>query len=163
MSTTTNPPSNEQKVIEALAGAPAATVDEVAAATGIGRTSARRYLSGLEHTGKVKHTAGGREGKRKLPDRYSLIADEKRPPKTKSGTTNPKGSEKRLRPGGLDGLVLGYMRDHQEDGPLSPSLVAKGLGRSAGAVLNCLERLAAAGKVSKVSGRPRRYNLKEGE
>jgi hypothetical protein len=36
--------------------------------------------------------------------------------------------------------------------------VAKALGRSGGAVGNCLTRLAAAGRVRKVSDKPRRYS-----
>jgi len=36
--------------------------------------------------------------------------------------------------------------------------VAKALGRSAGAVGNCLTRLAAAGQVRQVSEKPRRYS-----
>jgi hypothetical protein len=52
---------------------------------------------------------------------------------------------KRLRPGELDGLVLSYLCQHKQDGPLTATAVAKGLGgRSAGAVSNCLARLAKA-------------------
>jgi predicted ArsR family transcriptional regulator len=154
--TTIEKKPNEQKVIDALGGAEIATVDEVAGAAGIGRTSARKYLAGLEQTGKVKRAAGGREGKRKLPDRYSLVASRGRRQAAPS-----EDSGERLRPGGLDELVLGYMREHREEGPFGPTTVAKGLGRSSGAVGNCLARLGAAGKLSQVSQRPRRYALQE--
>jgi hypothetical protein len=51
-------------------------------------------------------------------------------------------AKRRLRPGELDGLVLAYLRKHK-DGPLTSTAIAKGLGgRSAGAVANCLARLA---------------------
>jgi len=43
-----------------------------------------------------------------------------------------------LRTGELDGLVLAYMRKHQDELPLSASAIAKGTGRSGGAVANCL-------------------------
>lgn len=44
---------------------------------------------------------------------------------------------KRLRPGELDGLVLSYLCQHKQTGPLTATAVAKGLGgRSAGAVSN---------------------------
>ena len=69
---------------------------------------------------------------------------------------------KRLRPGELDGLVLTYMRVHEDDAPLTATAIGKGLGgRSAGAVANCLTRLAKAKKVRQAKKRPRAYVLKE--
>jgi hypothetical protein len=69
---------------------------------------------------------------------------------------------KRLRPGQLDCLVLDYMKAHREEGPLTATSIAKGLGgRSAGAVANCLTRLAEDGTVCQVNQRPRRYATKE--
>ena len=66
----------------------------------------------------------------------------------------------RLRPGQLDGLVLAYLREHEADGPLTATAVAKGLGgRSAGAVSNCLARLAHDGKVHQATKTPRAYVL----
>ena len=53
---------------------------------------------------------------------------------------------KRLRPGELDGLVLSYMCKNEKDLPVTPGTVAKAIGRSSGAVGNCLERLAKAKK-----------------
>jgi hypothetical protein len=67
---------------------------------------------------------------------------------------------KRLRPGQLDGLVLAYLRKHKDDGPQTTTAVAKGLGgRSAGAVANCLARLAKQKKVRQVKKTPRAYVL----
>ncbi|MEX2448023.1 MAG: hypothetical protein WD404_04680 [Solirubrobacterales bacterium] len=68
----------------------------------------------------------------------------------------------RLRPGQLDGLVLVYLRKHQADGPLTATSVAKGLGgRSAGAVSNCLGRLAKERKVKQAKRKPRAYVIAE--
>jgi hypothetical protein len=65
---------------------------------------------------------------------------------------------KRLRPGELDGLVLAYLKKHTKDGPLTATAVAKGLGgRSAGAVANCLSRLAKQKKVRQAKREPRAY------
>jgi hypothetical protein len=65
---------------------------------------------------------------------------------------------KRLRPGQLDGLVLAYLGKHRNDGPLTATTIAKGLGgRSAGAVANCLLRLAEEGKVRQAKRTPRAY------
>ncbi|HEY0319208.1 MAG TPA: hypothetical protein VGC49_13070 [Solirubrobacterales bacterium] len=64
--------------------------------------------------------------------------------------------KKRLRPGELDGIVLSYLRKHEKEGPLTATAIAKGLGgRSAGAVANCLARLARDGKVRQATKAPR--------
>jgi hypothetical protein len=67
--------------------------------------------------------------------------------------------EERLRPGQLDGLVLGYMKKHKAKLPLSPTAVAHGIKRSSGAVGNCLARLEKEKKVRLVEKKPRRYGL----
>lgn len=68
---------------------------------------------------------------------------------------------KRLRPGQLDCLVLDYLKAHRKEGPLTATSIAKGLGgRSAGAVANCLTRLAEEGKVRQAKRTPRAYTLK---
>lgn len=68
---------------------------------------------------------------------------------------------KRLRPGQLDCLVLAYLEKHHKQGPLTATAVAKGLGgRSAGAVANCLLRLAEDGKVRQAKRTPRAYVVK---
>ena len=71
------------------------------------------------------------------------------------------GKAKRLRPGELDGLVLAYLAEHRDDGPLTATAIGKGIGRSAGAVANCLGRLAKDKKVRQAKKRPRGYVLKE--
>jgi hypothetical protein len=75
-------------------------------------------------------------------------------PKTKSKKS------KRLRAGELDGLVLTYMREHTDDSPLTASAIGKGIGRSSGAVANCLVRLAKAKEVRQAKRKPRAYALK---
>jgi predicted transcriptional regulator len=67
---------------------------------------------------------------------------------------------KRLRPGELDGLVLAYLGEH-ENGPLTATAIGKGIQRSAGAVANCLARLAKDGRVRQAKKRPRTYVLKD--
>ncbi len=64
----------------------------------------------------------------------------------------------RLGRGQLAGLVLEALR--AGDGqPVTAGTVAKALGRSAGAVSNCLQRLAAGQQVTLVSDAPRRYTV----
>lgn len=69
----------------------------------------------------------------------------------------------RLRPGELDGQVLAYMRRHKNDSPFTASAIGKGIGRSAGAIANCLVRLAKDRKVRQAKKRPRAYVLKDGK
>lgn len=71
------------------------------------------------------------------------------------------GKRKRLRPGELDGLVLAYLAEHNGDGPLTATAIGKGISRSAGAVANCLDRLAQDKKVRQAKKRPRGYVLVE--
>jgi hypothetical protein len=68
---------------------------------------------------------------------------------------------KRLHPGKLDGLVLAYLGKHEADGPLTASAIAKGVGRSSGAVANCLRRLTKAKKVRQAKKVPRAYVTKK--
>lgn len=70
-------------------------------------------------------------------------------------------ANKRLRPGELDGQVLAYMRKHRDDGPLTASAIGKGIGRSAGAVANCLARMAKDKKVRQAKRKPRAFVVKE--
>lgn len=131
--------SVDQQILDFLKKKDTATVDEIAAAVKIGRTSARKYLAGLTADKKVERESGGRDGRRKLPDVFSL------PEKKRAGkpakAASAKSKDGRLGPGELDGLVLGYMRKHKEDSPHTPSAISKAIKRSSGAVANCLDRL----------------------
>lgn len=139
-----------------------AIVDEVAAAVGVTRSTARKYLAGLVDAGEVKRTDGGRDRGRKRPDRFSVVNGKrgKREPKTASLTSAPKV---RLGPGELDGLVLTDMREHRDDAPHSPSRIGKRIGRSSGAVANCLRRLAESDRAVLANEKPRAYDLPESE
>lgn len=149
--------SAEQAVLVTVRAQPQATAAEIAEAAGIGRSSATKQLAVLERAGKVNRRPGGREGGRRLPDRWTLAS------KRTAATSKPraKGSAERLRPGQLDGLVLTYMREHSDEGPLTASAIGKGIGRSGGAVANCLKRLVEAGQAREAGVRPRRYAIEE--
>ena len=71
-----------------------------------------------------------------------------------------KAAKQRLRPGEMDGLVLAYLKKHKADGPLTASAIVKGIGRSSGAVTNCVARLTKEKKVRQAKKRPRAYILK---
>jgi DNA-binding IclR family transcriptional regulator len=122
---------------------------EIATATGLGRSTVGKALAALERDGTVRRHPGGRDGRRRLPDRWSIGRAAERDDRARAAT-------QRLRPGQLDEIVLDYI-DAQGTDAVGASAVAKALGRSAGAVGNCLTRLAAAGRVSQVSDKPRRH------
>jgi hypothetical protein len=65
----------------------------------------------------------------------------------------------RLSPGGLNGLVLGYMNKNRGTLPVTAGTVGRGIKRSSGAVANCLGRLEKAGKVKLTNKKPREYDL----
>jgi hypothetical protein len=80
--------------------------------------------------------------------------------KTSAAKSQNKDGHNRLRPGELDGLVLSYMHQHEDELPLSPTKIGQDIGRSSGAVGNCLERLAKAKKARLAKKTPRAYDLK---
>jgi hypothetical protein len=69
------------------------------------------------------------------------------------------GKPDRLKAGGLEPLVLKFLATNKNGGPHRPTQVAKVLGRSSGAVGNCLVRLTEAKKTKQVTDKPRRYAL----
>lgn len=91
---------------------------------------------------------------------------EKKPQKKRAAKRSSKpasngSKQERLGPGGLDKLVLGYMRRHNKDAPHTPSAIAKGIKRSSGAVANCLGRQEKQETVRLVNPKPRQYELVE--
>jgi predicted ArsR family transcriptional regulator len=140
-------PTTEEAVAKALASGDELTGAEIATATGLGRSTVGKGLAGLERTGAARRHPGGRDGRRRLPDRWSVAQSDE--------PSRPTSSAQRLRPRQLDGLVLEHV--NSQETAVGATAVAKALGRSAGAVGNCLTRLAAAGQVRQVSHKPRRY------
>lgn len=76
----------------------------------------------------------------------------------KSNTANKDGG-KRLSPGQLDGMVLGYMKRNRGKVPVTAGTVGRGIKRSPGAVANCFGRLEKAGEVKLTNKKPREYDL----
>jgi hypothetical protein len=71
---TTATPTSEEAILKALASQPDTTTAEIASAAGLGRSTASKALAQLASSGEVSRTAGGREGARRLPDRFSLAS-----------------------------------------------------------------------------------------
>jgi predicted ArsR family transcriptional regulator len=136
-STTTTKANADQSILDALTEKPGSTAAEIAQGTGQSRSTVGKQLVALERDGLVTRTAGERESGRRASDCWSKVTID------------------RLRPGQLDDLVMNHVRSLDE--PVGPVAVARALGRSSGAVANCLTRRAMAGDLKQVSDKPRRY------
>ena len=159
---TTEKPASEQAILKALAANPDATAAEVAVAAGVGRSTATKVLARLASSGGARRTDGGRDGARRLPDRFALAAAEPAAKTAKpkaAADAKPKGTGEHLKPGQLDGLVLAFLKKNADSGPHGPTAVARALERSSGAVGNCLGRLTKAKQVRQDHEKPRRYSL----
>jgi DeoR/GlpR family transcriptional regulator of sugar metabolism len=91
MSKTKTPPA-KQAILEVLKVEPEATVAQIAVSAGIGRSTAGKLLAQLESDGEVRRTEGGRDGARRLPDRFALASAE--PKATKDSTPKRRASAK---------------------------------------------------------------------
>jgi hypothetical protein len=159
-------------------------------------------LGRLTEAGAFSRHEGGRDGRKRLPDRFTLKgvelpaayakhvggdASSKPAAKPASGkphkakpvglssgkrptSSNPSGGKasgsgkasdkpERLKAGGLEPLVLDYLKESTDTAPHGPSQVAQALGRSSGAVSNCLVRLTKAKKTKRVGTKRQRYDL----
>lgn len=100
---------------------------------------------------------GAKSGKAKAPKAKAKRGSAKA--KSASLKAANKNGTKRLTPGGLDGLVIGYMKNNPAELPATAGTVARGIRRSSGAVANCLGRLEKTGEVRVTNKKPREYNL----
>lgn len=141
----------KDKVLQALRAGSGTTVAEIAEAAGVGRSTAGKALQSLEQGGQARRIESGRDGGRRLPDRFEAVA-------TEAGAASEEGAAARLGSGELRALVLADLAERGE--AASPTAIAKALGRSGGAVSNALERLVAEGAADRVNERPRRYVVK---
>lgn len=148
----------EDRVAAALAAQPDATAAELAAAAGLGQSTVGKALTGLETAKAASRRPGGRDGRRRLPDRWTgrAVAETKEPPATSGAESSGSQGGGRLRSGELRRVVAELLAGCAE--PVTPTRLAKAAGgRSTGAVSNCLERLVADGVAVRVSDRPKAY------
>jgi DNA-binding transcriptional ArsR family regulator len=157
-------PPAEDAILKVLTAQPDATAADLAAAAGLGRSTASKTLARLEQAGQVRRREGGRDGAHRLPDRWTLTTAQPAPDAAAEEDTTPAKSVapasngERLKPGELEGLILTYLQEHAGE-PVGPSAVAKALQRSSGAVGNGLARLTRAKRVRQVNDHPRRYQI----
>jgi DNA-binding transcriptional ArsR family regulator len=158
---------------------PGATAAELAEAVGLGRSTVSKALAALAADGQARREAGGRDGRRRLPDRWHP-AEASDAGTEHAGTGNVDAEDStadavaattaadaaqpaeceavagKLRRGELGGLVLEHVTAHPGVEFTAPA-VAKALARSSGAVANALRRLASSGQIQQTGTGPRRY------
>jgi nitric oxide reductase NorQ protein len=113
----------------------------------------------------VLRQPGGLQDGRRTPERWTLPtpASTENPGASSTATSaaaaeQPVTGSGRLRPGALRDLVLACLAERPGQA-LTPTTIAKTLGRSAGAVANALRVLAGQGAVAQVQAKPRRYTI----
>jgi hypothetical protein len=116
-------PTSEEAVVKALASQGELTSAEIAAATGLGRSTVGKTLAALERAGMARRHSGGRESGRRLPDCWSVGSSDER--------SSVESSTQRLRPGQLDGLVLEFLNTHGQDSPKGGALPSDAAARAA--------------------------------
>jgi DNA-binding transcriptional ArsR family regulator len=86
----------EQTVMNVLSDHPDATAAEIATAGELGRSTVSKTLVKLESAGKARRSEGGRDGSRRLPDRWRLARararNAPRPAGDRCGPDNSTGS-----------------------------------------------------------------------
>lgn len=169
---TTTVKVSAERIRDALGARPGASAAGLAEALGIGQSTAAKHLAALEATGAARREPGGRDGARRLPDRWFAVAEPDADPGDIDGGADPADGTHPLDPavgeagapggrlgrGALGTLVREYLAARPGE-DLGPTQVGKGIGRSPGAVSNALARLEAAGEARLVSASPRRYRL----
>ncbi len=152
------PPAAE-RVADALATHPSATAAGLAAASGLGQSTVGKALVALAAGGAAVRRSGGRDGGRRLPDRWSS-ADAT----DVDGTASPTGGTRRGDGGTVGRLASGQLREivatllGECTEPVTATWLAKAAGgRSSGAVGNALERLVQVGAAVRIGDHPMAY------
>ena len=151
-------------LLDAVADRPGATATELAQTAGIGRSTAAKLLATLANQGRVLRQPGGRSGGHRAADRWTLPTPDPtpNPGPPAAGPAQPAEAPAtgagRLGAGQLRQLVLDCLAERPGQA-LSPTVIAKTLDRSAGAIANALQVLAGQGAVVQAQSKPRRYNI----
>jgi DNA-binding MarR family transcriptional regulator len=153
-----------ETILESLAAYPRLTAAKLAEVLGIGQSTAAKHLATLEVAGTARREPGGREGGRRVADRWSAVApaadDAAHDDADHVAPDGPVRSTDRLARGELSTLVRAYLLARPGE-DLGPTQIGKALGRSQGAASNALARLEVAGDAQLVSASPRRYRITE--
>jgi DNA-binding MarR family transcriptional regulator len=161
----------DEALVAAVAASPGATAVEVAAALGIGQSTAQKRLAALEAAGQVRRDPGGRVDGVRAPDRWHpLVIHDATAPEPDTGSEAVGGPEPaedapasadgsgRLGRGALAALVRDYLAERPKES-FGPAALGKALGRSQGAISNALAAMAERGEAVLVADKPRRYRI----
>jgi DNA-binding MarR family transcriptional regulator len=160
----------DEAFVAAVAASPGATAAEVAAALGIGQSTAQKRLAALDASGRVRRDPGGRVDGVRAPDRWhptgtDAVASEPDtgseavggPQPAEDAPASADGSE-RLGRGALAAMVRDYLAERPKES-FGPAALGKALGRSQGAISNALAAMAERGEAVLVADKPRRYRI----
>jgi len=167
------PSTAADKVRHALRQHPGATAAELAIAAGVGKSTAGKVLATFASDRIATRSTPSPEGGRRAADRWypadtqhSDTNDERattlptipEPAHTAAPPTDAQASDRpvRLARGELRALVLAELR-RDPDTPMTPGMIARRLGRSAGAVSNALDTLTGQGQAVRVGDAPRTF------
>ncbi|WP_129665753.1 hypothetical protein [Phytoactinopolyspora endophytica] len=139
---TPDPGTAEAKVLAALRQLPDRSAAEIAAAAGVGRSTAGKVLAAAEQRGRARRTPGSREHGARTADSWAPVSVPAKPA--------------RLRRGALRDMVAEYLAAHPGE-EFGPTAIGHALDRSSGAVANALAKLVVAGQVVQIGERPARY------
>lgn len=156
----------DDALVAAVTANPGATAAAMAAALGIGHSSAQKRLAALEVTGRVRRDRGGRVDGVRAPDRWHPLdadpavaaqpgTDHDEP--AVCGTVAAEGRG-HLGRGALAAMVRDYLAERPKES-FGPAALAKTLGRSQGAISNALAAMAERGEAVLVADKPRRYRI----
>jgi DNA-binding transcriptional ArsR family regulator len=161
----------DEALVAAVAANRGGTAAEVAAALGIGQSTAQKRLAALEAAGQVRRDPGGRVDGVRAPDRWhplethQAVAPE--PDAATEGGGGPEPAEdapasadgsQRLGRGALAAMVRDYLAERPKES-FGPAALGKALGRSQGAISNALAAMAERGEAVLVADKPRRYRI----
>lgn len=151
-------------VLTALAGHPGTTAEQLAVATGLGRSTVTKTLACLAAEQRVTRSPGGGEQGRRGADGWSLppaalaadlpLSAAEEP--SAVGPVGDRGIEGRLERGQLRALVAARLAA-EATAEFTANRLAGVLGRSAGAVGNALARMVEEGLAVQTGSSPRRY------
>jgi biotin operon repressor len=149
------------------------SVEQLAAATGLGKSTVAKALTRLETTGLAARTRGAGTGRHRQPDQWTPApaagtprrrtthAATASPAQTgpqPAGERNPVTGTVKLRSGELTQLVAEHFANHPGTS-LTSGEVGRALGRSGGAVRNAADKLTGEGVLRLLDGVPRRYTI----
>ena len=118
-----------ETILESLAAHPRLTAAKLAEVLGIGQSTAAKHLATLEVAGTARREPGGRDGGRRVADRWSATApaadDAAHDDADHAAPDGPVRSTDRLARGELSTLVRAYLlaRPGEDLGPTQPRII----------------------------------------